>query len=602
MTSSREFVGRVASPGIAFGQAYVLNRELASQSKASSEDLPNLSWDELVGLAREEVKEIKQKVESEVGSKEAEIFSAHLLMLEDPELNREITEESAAKPLREAIALVFDRWIETFRSLSDAYLRERSQDLKDLKTRLLRILSGGASRSFELQATAILVAEDLYPSDFAQINKDRILGLVLRAGGTTSHTAIMARTLNIPAIVGVKDLDLESLVTSTTIASRGSAVIGEAFIDAEQGKFIISPNVEEKRTLHLKMEKYRQLSQEWKQFEGKRTKTGDSLDLAVSANIGSDEDLPLVKRAGAEGVGLFRTEFLFMERSKPPTEDEQYECYRKVVEACAPFSAKIRTLDIGGDKSVPYLKLPKEENPFLGMRSVRYSLKNQDLFREQLRALLRASAHGSLGIMFPMITTLEELALCQRLIEFSRADLSAKGKRFGNVQIGIMVEVPAVASCCDLFLDHVDFLSIGSNDLIQYACGVDRLSESVASLYDPLHPGVLRLIANVIEAGEKRKKDVGLCGEMASQFPLTPLLLGMGLKGFSVNSSSVGRLRYTLSRLNTKECQALWHRCQKMSSALAIREELKNWSKANIRNDTDRTNESPFDENDYQLR
>ncbi|GAK09746.1 phosphoenolpyruvate--protein phosphotransferase [Geomicrobium sp. JCM 19038] len=548
---SSVITGIAASNGIAIAKAFVYEEVSLEITENSTEgaEVEKANFERATKTSKQELEALKTKTEEQQGKENAEIFAAHLLVLEDPELvgavhtKIDADNATAAHALNETAAM----FISMFESMDNDYMRERAADIKDVSQRVLRHLLGVKSASLaDLDQETIVIAKDLTPSDTAQLNKEFALGFATDIGGRTSHSAIMARSLEIPAVVGLTNV--------TTDVHDGDVLI----VDGINGEVIVNPDegtveqYKEKRAAFLdEQEKRKRLIN-----EPSVSKDGKTVELA--ANIGSVKDLDGVLNNGAEGVGLYRTEFLYMERDQLPTEEEQFDAYKAVVEKLDGKPVVIRTLDIGGDKELPYLDLPSELNPFLGFRAIRLCLENEALFRTQLRALVRASAYGNLKVMFPMVATLEEFRAAKAFIVEEQEKLRAEGISFDeSMEVGIMVEIPSTAVIAKQFAKEVDFFSIGTNDLIQYTLAADRMSEKVSYLYQPYHPAILQLVKNVIDASHAEGKWTGMCGEMAGEKTAVPLLLGLGLDEFSMSASSVLQAREQLLGLDSKECEVL---------------------------------------------
>ncbi|MCZ8516011.1 phosphoenolpyruvate--protein phosphotransferase [Paenibacillus filicis] len=565
-----ELKGIAASPGYALGRAWVL-REAAvpqRQVRVSGQDKEEERM-RLESSVREASRELQQVVLQLLRSKrsqEAEIFEGHLLLLEDDELigraaakieEEALTAESAMLEATEEVAAMIE-------ALDDAYLLERAADIRDVGQRVIKKLlgEGGDSAMPEGEEPVVLIARDLAPSVTAGLDPKRVAGFVTAVGSETSHTSILARSLGLPAVVGTG----EALLT----IQSGQHVI----VDALSGEVWIEPD--EQLLAHYD-DKKRQFVEQTKRLEAylhRPTVTADGRKPELAANIGTVEEAVQARAAGAEGIGLFRTEFLFMNRDTLPSEDEQTEAYRAVMAAFpSGTSVIIRTLDIGGDKELLLLELPKEENPFLGVRAIRLCLQFPELFKTQLRAMLRASADGRLKIMFPMIATVQELRAAKALLEEAKNELRARGIPFRDpVEIGIMIEVPSAALMADRLAMEVDFLSIGTNDLVQYVMAADRMNPGVSELNQPLQPAVLRLIRHVIRSGREAGIHVGMCGEMAGNRYAVPILLGLGLQEFSMNAPGIVRVREQMSRLHAERLEAAANAVLELDSPDEIRE------------------------------
>lgn len=500
--------------------------------------------------AMEETDALAKDLATRVGEKEAEILNGHLMLLSDPMLTGEIENTIAGENAcsEYAIESVCNMYADMFASMGDELMQQRATDMRDIKTRMQKILLGVSSVDIaSLPAGSIIVAKDLTPSMTAGINPDNVCGIVTELGGKTSHSAILARALEIPAVVAVEGF-LNNVKDGDTVVLDGSE--GIVFVNPEE---TVTAEYETKRTAYLKEKK------ELDQYIGKPTVTKDGVTIELVANIGKPEDVDKVLQYDAEGIGLFRTEFLFMDRNSMPTEDEQFEAYQKVAIAMNGKPVIIRTLDIGGDKEIPYMGLKKDENPFLGYRAIRFCLdRREDVYRPQLRALLRASAFGNIKIMVPMVTCLEEFREAKAMIEEVKAELDLKGIAYKrDIQVGIMVETAAASLMADAFAKEVDFFSIGTNDLTQYTMSVDRGNDKVSYLYSPLNPAVLRSIRHIIQCGRKEGIMVGMCGEAASDPLMIPLLLAFGLNEFSMSASAVLNARKLITGYSIAELQSI---------------------------------------------
>lgn len=535
------YKGIGASSGVAIGIARVIKKQKLKfetiRTRTYEEELS--AFDEALCQAKADLESLRMRTQLEIGVHEAQIFEAHQMMLTDPEFIGQIHSkiaEGASAP--QAVKVVAGEFITLFSAIEDAYLRERAADLKDVSERLIRKLLNIEDVDLT-QKGIILIAEDLTPSDTARIDKESVLGFITEIGGTTSHSAIMARTIGIPAIVGVGH-SLRELKNGDRVA-----------LDGDTGLFYKNP--EEAILVQLK-EKMDQLNLERSELEilkGQVTKTLDGHQVEIACNIGGVKDLVHVLENDGEGIGLFRSEFLYMDRESLPSEEEQFEAYKSVLVGMGDKPVVIRTLDVGGDKNLPYLNIPKEENPFLGFRAIRYCLKHTEVFKVQIKALLRAGLFGNLRIMMPMISGVSEVRAAKALIETCKEEMKAEGTPFSKTyQLGIMIEIPSAAIMADQLAKEVDFFSIGTNDLIQYTIAVDRMNQDIAELYTPYHPAVLRLIYQVIQAGKNEGIWVGMCGEAAGNPNMIPLLLAMGLEEFSMNPSKVLKARKQIQHLS----------------------------------------------------
>ncbi len=528
--------GTPASKGYAAGHIYLKKEtELIIESGPCKDIAAEvLRLKKAQNDARAQLTELRNRTAIELGESDALIFDTHMMFLDDPDfmgaVEQEITE--SGKNAMEALAHVTKSFLQVFNLMDDEYMRERAADVKDVSDRMLRILAGHVQQIVELEENTIVAAHDLTPSDTANLDKSKVIAFITDIGGRTSHTAIMARSLEIPAVVGMG--------TITRSVRNGDFVI----VDGNRGEVIINPD---EATIgqyeKLRAEYLKELAQ-LEKFRDVETKSRDGKRIEVSANIGRTEDVHAAIENGADGIGLFRTEFLYMDRDDLPPEEEQFEAYRYVLEKMKNKPVIIRTLDIGGDKRLPYLPMPEEMNPFLGYRAIRLCLDRPELFKVQLRALLRASIYGNLKVMFPMISGIGEYRAAMKFVEECKAELDKEGIAYSpNIKWGSMVEIPSVAVIADQIAEEADFLSIGTNDLIQYTLACDRMSEKVSYLYDPMHPAVLRLIKMTIEGAHSKGKWCGMCGEMAGDEESIPGLLAMGLDEFSMAAASMLRAK-----------------------------------------------------------
>lgn len=525
--------GIAASKGYAIGKAYIQEHEeiIITDEKVSDIAGEKAKLQLALEASKAQLGKIKEKAAVEMGAEKAEVFEAHITLLDDPEFTGQMEMEIENNSINamKAVEGVTATFVMIFESMDDEYMRERAADIKDVSKRIIANLAGKGGDAFAItEQNTIVIAHDLTPSDTAQLDRSKVIAFLTNIGGRTSHSAIMARTLEIPAVVGLGDI--------TTSVKNGDVII----TDGITGEVIINPDQATLDVYKAKREKFLQDQEELKKLIDVKTVTKAGKRIEVCGNIGQPEDVLQVMANGGDGVGLFRTEFLYMDRDSAPTEDEQYEAYKFVLEKTEGKQVVIRTLDIGGDKTLPYLPLPEEMNPFLGYRAIRLCLDRKEIFKVQLRALLRASIYGNLAVMFPMISGLEEFQEAKAVVDECKAELKAEGKEYSeNIQWGIMVEIPAAAVYADELAKHVDFFSIGTNDLIQYTLAADRMSEKVSYLYNPMHPAVLRLIKMTIDGAHKHGKWVGMCGEMAGDETAIATLVEYGLDEFSMSASSI---------------------------------------------------------------
>ncbi|MBZ5945663.1 phosphoenolpyruvate--protein phosphotransferase [Leuconostoc gasicomitatum] len=548
---SNNFKGIAASNGIAIAKAYLLVDPDLSFTKTTITDVTaeQARVDDALKAASADVEIIKSRAEKNLGADEAQVFEAHLMVLSDPEMSGAFKQKIADDKVNaeRAVKEVTDMYIGMFEAMTDnAYMQERAADIRDVTKRILsHLLNVALPNPALIDEEVVLVSKDLTPSDTSQLDRQFVKGILTDLGGRTAHASIMARTLEIPAVVGSE--------VATQKITAGVTVI----VDGLTGDVIVDPDSETLATYQQKAANYLAQRAEWALLKDQQSVSADGKNFVLGANIGSPKDMDAVLENGSEGVGLYRTEFLYMESDHLPTEDEQFVAYKAVVEKMAGKPVTVRTMDIGGDKNLSYWKLPKEENPFLGYRAIRISLDQTEIFRTQLRALLRASAYGNLWIMFPMIATLGEFRAAKKVYLEERAKLEEAGVSMGEIKLGIMIEIPAAAVLADKFAKEVDFFSIGTNDLIGYTMAADRGNDKVAYLYQPYNPSILRLISNVITAAHNEGKFVAMCGEMAGDPIAVPVLMGMGLDEFSMSAPSVLQTRSLMKKLNTVDMKLL---------------------------------------------
>ncbi|MCY1117145.1 phosphoenolpyruvate--protein phosphotransferase [Bacillus safensis] len=543
----QQLKGIGASAGVAIAKAYRLEEPdlTVHQKDINDPETEVKRFEEAIHVSKQELEAIKEHALKELGQDKADIFSAHLLVLSDPELLNPVKDKIKSDKVNAEFALkeTATMFVTMFEAMDNEYMKERAADIRDVTKRVTGHLLGvDIPNPSMISEEVIIIAEDLTPSDTAQLNRQFVKGFATDIGGRTSHSAIMARSMEIPAVVGTKE--------ATKTVKNDDLII----VDGITGDVIIQPSEDEVKAYQKKHEDYLAQKAEWAKLVDQPTVTKDGVHVELAANIGTPEDVKGVLENGGEAVGLYRTEFLYMGREQLPTEEEQFDAYKTVLEKMEGKAVVVRTLDIGGDKELPYLQLPKEMNPFLGYRAIRLCLEEQEIFRTQLRALLRASTYGNLKIMFPMIATLSEFREAKAILLEEKEALVAAGTDVSDsIEIGMMVEIPSTAVIADQFAKEVDFFSIGTNDLIQYTMAADRMNERVSYLYQPYNPAILRLITLVIEAAHKEGKWVGMCGEMAGDEIAIPLLLGLGLDEFSMSATSILPARTQLSKLSKEE-------------------------------------------------
>ena len=547
---NKKITGIAASNGIAIAKAFRLeNPELIVEKTIINDCDAELSRFQLaLDHSKSELEAIQEKTTQEISKDEAAIFNAHLLVLSDPELLGPITERIKTENVNAEFALqeTSTMFIHLFESMDNEYMKERAADIRDVTKRLLSHLLGVSIQSPSMiSEEVIIIAEDLTPSDTVQLNPKFVKGFVTDIGGRTSHSAILARTLEIPAVVGAKTV--MSIINNHTIV----------IVDGIDGEIIVNPDHDTITYYEQKQAAFERQKSEWASLVNEPSITLDGHQVELGANIGTPNDVSGVLQNGGEAIGLYRTEFLYMGRNQFPTEEEQVEAYASVLKQMNGKPTVVRTLDIGGDKELPYLQLPNEMNPFLGLRAIRLCLEMEDMFRTQLRALLRASVHGNLKIMFPMIATIEEFRQAKSLFIEEKSKLKNEGIPVNeSIEVGIMVEIPSTAVMADIFAKEVDFFSIGTNDLIQYTMAADRMNERISYLYQPFNPAILRLVKNVIDAAHKEGKWTGMCGEMAGDEIAIPILLGLGLDEFSMSASTILKARSQIRKLSKVEMES----------------------------------------------
>ncbi len=562
--------GIAASSGVAIAKVYKLEQPVLNIEKKECDSTEEIKkFEAALAKTQADIEQVKAKAEGNLSEEELAIFDAHLMMANDPELSGQIIEmiKNESCNAEYATETVANMMISMFESMDNDYFKERAADVRDVTFRLKCNLVGAVIPDLTtIDEQVVIVAEDLTPSDTAQLNKQFTLGFATAIGGRTSHSAIMARSLEIPAVVGAAGI-MEQ-------AKQGDQII----LDAIEGTVILNPTAEQIAEYTQKAEAFKAEKEALKVLKDAKSETVDGHEVELAGNIGTPKDVEGVLNNGGEGVGLYRTEFLYMDSEHDfPTEDEQFEAYKTVLENMQGKKVVVRTLDIGGDKKLNYFEFPQEMNPFLGYRAIRLCLDRKDIFRTQLRALIRASIYGRLCIMFPMIATINEFNEAKSIFEEEKAKLIAEGTAVSEkIEVGMMVEIPAAAVLADQFAKVADFFSIGTNDLIQYSMAADRMSEKVSYLYQPCNPSILRLVKMTIDGAHKEGKWVGMCGEMAGDEMAAPLLLGLGLDEFSMSATSILRTRRLIRRLSKKEMEAMAEKALACSTEQEVLELVKN--------------------------
>ncbi|OPX30741.1 MAG: phosphoenolpyruvate--protein phosphotransferase [Candidatus Omnitrophica bacterium 4484_171] len=574
--------GIAASQGIAIGRAYCLGEDEFSipKRKISYEEISREIYrmEEALIDTRKEIVTIQDKISKELGFSEAKIFEAHLLVLEDRVLIEDVIKQIKSKKVN--VEFAFSRSIKKYTdallNFDDEYLKERAIDIKDIGKRVLRkLLKRDTDRIYNIKEKVIIVTHDLSPADTAVLPKDKIIGFATDIGGSTSHTAIIARTLGIPAVVGL------DVLTKHTVCNE------MLIVDGSEGVVVVRPLERTIKSYQKKLEQIRKIEEAIHVPRAFKPKTVDGKEVIVSANIELPEELPLIKHFGAEGVGLYRTEYIFLGRNKLPSEEEQFKAYFNVAKTLKPSSVIIRTMDVGGDKFLSRPEMPHEFTPFLGWRAIRFCLARPDIFKVQLRAILRASVEKNIQIMFPMISGISELREAKRLLDECRGELKKEGRYFDNdIKIGVMIEVPSAALTADALAKECDFFSIGTNDLIQYSLAVDRANEKVAYLYEPAHPAVLRLIKDVISSAHKNNIWVGMCGEMAGEIIFAFLLLGLGLDELSMPPPRIPKIKELIRKIRLSDAKDAASKVIDFSTSAEIERYLQDYLRNILKGDS----------------
>ncbi|MBL7081054.1 MAG: phosphoenolpyruvate--protein phosphotransferase [Candidatus Omnitrophica bacterium] len=563
----QELKGIAAAAGIAIGRALKLKYEdwiiLKQEVKDAEIPFQIQRFEDALIQTRKEILDLQKKITQDLGDDSAQIFEAHLLVLED----RMIIEEVITRLEKEKLCVsylfseVLKKYIDVFSKIDDDYIRERIADIRDVGKRLLRHLLGKEKRILfkDIKEPVVVVAHDISPSETAAMYKEKVLAFVTDTGGKTSHTAIMAKSLEIPAVVGLGQASIK--------INNDDLLI----VDGLKGFVIIDPKKDVLDVYQKQRKEFNIVSQKYLNVKDLPSRTLDNFKVKIMANIEMPQEIPAVKLHGAEGIGLYRTEYFYMNREDLPTEEEHYQAYKFVAEQMRPYSVVIRTLDLGGDKFLSQLNIPEDMSRFLGWRAIRFCLARPDIFKVQLRAILRASVHGDLRIMYPMISGIEELRQANAILDECKEELRSSGSSFNhNLKVGAMIEIPSAAMTADILAEEVDFFSIGTNDLIQYTLAVDRANEKVAYLYEPAHPAVLRMVRNIIEAGHKRGILVGMCGEMASDPAMVLVILGLGLDHFSMPSLVAPQIKYIVRNVKMEEARLIAEHALNLSTAKEV--------------------------------
>ena len=562
-----ELKGIPVSPGVAIGRAYVMHSEDSFNLPAhaiAEEDVSReiARFEDALTRTRAEILGIRKKISHQIGRESSDIFNAHLMILEDRTLIEDVIAQIKERRVNceNAFAMVLKRYFTAFAQINDEYLRERIADIKDIGRRLLKNLYGGEGVFEKMEEKGIVIAHDLSPSDTAMMDKNKVLAFVTEIGGPTSHTAILGRSMEIPAVVGMDQV--------TSRVKTGDTLI----VDGTRGVLVVNPNPNVIDEYTRKGRRFTQQNTELDKLRNLPAETADGRRIQLAANIEFHDEIPSVLAHGADGIGLYRTEYFYLNRTDLPAEDEQYRAYRQVAEKMAPHPVIIRTLDLGGDKFLSSLEVPHEMNPFLGWRAIRFCLTRVDIFKIQLRAILRASAHGNIKVMYPMISSVHELKRANEILEECRQELKKEKLAFDTkMEVGAMIEIPSAALTSDILAPEVDFFSIGTNDLIQYALAVDRVNEKIAYLYEPTHPAILHLIKQVVESGHRRGKWVGSCGEMSGDPAIAILLIGLEIDEISTSPIVLPKVKKVVRAVTFKEAKEIAARALEFHTGAEVR-------------------------------
>lgn len=565
-----ELKGIAVSPGIAIGTAFVLHSETSFTIAPENVSDDNV-WKEIARFedaltrTRAEILGIRKKIAAQIGRESSDIFNAHLLILEDRTLIEDVIAIIKERKVNceHAFSTVIQRYFSAFSQIDDDYLKERISDIRDIGRRILHNLYGEEADFEKIDKKGIIIAHDLSPSDTAMMDKEKVLAFVTEIGGPTSHTAILGRSMEIPAIVGTDHV--------TSKVKTGDIVI----VDGAHGVLVVNPDEKTIEEYKKRSQRFSEITIELDKLKNLPAVTTDGRKITLAANIEFHDELPSVLSHGAEGIGLYRTEYLYMNRTDLPTEEEQFRAYKQVAEKMAPNPVIIRTLDLGGDKFLSSLEVPREMNPFLGWRAIRFCLTRVDIFKAQMRAILRASVHNNLKIMYPMISNVQELRKANELLEECRQELKKEGLQYDpNMEVGAMIEIPSAAITSHILANEVNFFSIGTNDLIQYALAVDRVNEKIAYLYEPTHPAIIQLIKLVVENGHAKKRWIGSCGEMSGDPTIAVLLVGLEIDEISVSPFVLPKVKQAIRSISFKDAKVIAQKALQFDSGEEVRKFL----------------------------